>query len=290
VKIKLNYIFTPINAIILIVLIKRKKNKMEQLKNNYKIEAPGFDLQQYLKRIKFEGEIQLNLEGIKKLMQSQIFSVPFENIDVQAGKAISLIGDDIVNQIVTKNRGGYCYQINGIFSLMLQEIGLPHYYIAVRPLVNPDPNAKTHLAIIATIENEEYLIDLGFGGNSIREPLKLSEIGTEIQHDWDTFSLVKTDENEFLLQILIGKEWTNLYSFDLTPQRWIDFKPANYYNYSNPDSVFTQKLIVVLQNPSGKKILSKNSLKSVTNGITEIISFEDNQLDTVLETEFNLKV
>ena len=289
-KIKLNYIFTPINAIILIVLIKRKKNKMEQLKNNYKIEAPGFDLQQYLKRIKFEGEIQLNLEGIKKLMQSQIFSVPFENIDVQAGKAISLIGDDIVNQIVTKNRGGYCYQINGIFSLMLQEIGLPHYYIAVRPLVNPDPNAKTHLAIIATIENEEYLIDLGFGGNSIREPLKLSEIGTEIQHDWDTFSLVKTDENEFLLQILIGKEWTNLYSFDLTPQRWIDFKPANYYNYSNPDSVFTQKLIVVLQNPSGKKILSKNSLKSVTNGITEIISFEDNQLDTVLETEFNLKV
>ena len=274
----------------MIVLIKRKKNKMEQLKNNYKIEAPGFDLQQYLKRIKFEGEIQLNLEGIKKLMQSQIFSVPFENIDVQAGKAISLIGDDIVNQIVTKNRGGYCYQINGIFSLMLQEIGLPHYYIAVRPLVNPDPNAKTHLAIIATIENEEYLIDLGFGGNSIREPLKLSEIGTEIQHDWDTFSLVKTDENEFLLQILIGKEWTNLYSFDLTPQRWIDFKPANYYNYSNPDSVFTQKLIVVLQNPSGKKILSKNSLKSVTNGITEIISFEDNQLDTVLETEFNLKV
>ena len=274
----------------MIVLIKRKKNKMEQLKNNYKIEAPGFDLQQYLKRIKFEGEIQLNLEGIKKLMQSQIFSVPFENIDVQAGKAISLIGDDIVNQIVTKNRGGYCYQINGIFSLMLQEIGLPHYYIAVRPLVNPDPNAKTHLAIIATIENEEYLIDLGFGGNSIREPLKLSEIGTEIQHDWDTFSLVKTDENEFLLQILIGKEWTNLYSFDLTPQRWIDFKPANYYNYSNPDSVFTQKLIVVLQNPSGKKILSKNSLKSVTNGIAEIISFEDNQLDTVLETEFNLKV
>ena len=77
---------------------------------NHKIEASDFDLQQYLKRIKFEGEIQLNLEGIKKLMQSQIFSVPFENIDVQAGKAISLIGDDIVNQIVTKNRGGYCYQ------------------------------------------------------------------------------------------------------------------------------------------------------------------------------------
>jgi len=263
---------------------------MEQSKNNYKIEASGFDLQQYLKRINFKGEIELNFEGIKKLMQSQIFSVPFENIDVQAGKTISLVGNDIVNQIVDKKRGGYCYQVNGVFSLALQEIGVPHYYIAVRPLVNPGQNAKTHLGIIATIENEEYLIDLGFGGNSIREPLKLSQIETEIQQDFDTFTLVKTEEEEYLLQIKIGKEWSNLYSFDLTPQRWIDFKPANHYNYSHPDSFFTQNLIVVLQNPSGKKILLKNSLKSVINGKSEVISFEDDQLDTILETEFNLKV
>jgi N-hydroxyarylamine O-acetyltransferase len=263
---------------------------MEQSKNQNKIEAPSFNLQQYLNRIKFSGEIELNLDGITKLMRSQLFSVPFENIDVQAGKVISLNGDDIVEQIVNKNRGGYCYQINGLFSLALQEIGIPHYYVAARPLVNPGQNAKTHLGIIATIKNEEYLIDLGFGGNSIRKPLKLSETGTEIQHDSDTFTLIKTEENDFLLQIIIGQEWSNLYSFDLTPQRWIDFKPANYYNYSHPDSVFTQKLIVVLQNPLGKKILSKNSLKSVTNGISEIASFEDDQLQNILESEFNLKL
>lgn len=262
---------------------------MEQ-SNNHKIEAPSFNLKHYLERIKFSGEIELNFEGIKKLMQSQLFSVPFENIDVQAGKTISLIGDDIVSQIVDKKRGGYCYQINGIFSLALQEIGLSHYYIAVRPLVNPGQNPKTHLAIIAKIENEEYLIDLGFGGNSIREPLKLSEIETEIQQGDDTFKLVKTEENEYLLQILIGKEWSNLYSFDLTPQRWIDFKPANHYNYSHPDSFFTQNLIVVLQNEAGKKILFKNAVKSVTNGATELISFENDQLENILESEFNLKV
>lgn len=258
--------------------------------NNHKIEASNFDLQQYLNRINFSGEIKLDLAGIKKLMQSQLFSVPFENIDVQAGKTISLIGDDIINQIVTKNRGGYCYQINGIFSLLLQEIGLPHYYIAVRPLVNPGQNPRTHLAIIATIEGEEYLIDLGFGGNSIREPLKLSQAGTEIQQDFETFTLVKTEDDDYLLQIKIGNEWSNLYSFDLTPQRWIDFKPANHYNYSHPDSFFTQNLIVVLQNPLGKKIVFKNAVKSVTNGVTEVIPFEDDQLDNLLKTEFNLSI
>jgi N-hydroxyarylamine O-acetyltransferase len=263
---------------------------MEQSKNHNKIEAPSFDLQQYLNRIKFSGEIELNIEGITKLMRSQLFSVPFENIDVQAGKVISLNGEDIVNQIVNKNRGGYCYQINGLFSLALQEIGIPHYYVAARPMVNPGQNPKTHLGIIATIENEEYLIDLGFGGNSIRKPLKLSDTGTEIQHDSDTFTLVKTEENEFLLQVLIGKEWSNLYSFGLTPQRWIDFKPANHYNYSHPDSVFVQNLIVVLQNPEGKKIVFKNAVKSVTNGATEIVSFEDDQLESILESEFNLKL
>jgi N-hydroxyarylamine O-acetyltransferase len=258
--------------------------------NNNKIEAPSFDLQQYLDRIKYSGEIELNIEGITKLMRSQLFSVPFENIDVQAGKVISLNGDDIVDQIVNKNRGGYCYQINGLFSLALQEIGIPHYYVAARPMVNPGQNPKTHLGIIATIENEEYLIDLGFGGNSIRKPLKLSETETEVQHDSDTFTLVKTEENEFLLQILIGKEWSNLYSFGLTPQRWIDFKPANHYNYSHPDSVFVQNLIVVLQNPEGKKIVFKNAVKSVTNGETEIVSFEGDQLESILESEFNLKI
>ena len=263
---------------------------MTPSKNQYKIEAENFNLQQYLDRIKFSGEIELTIEGITKLMRSQLFSVPFENIDVQAGKVISLNGDDIVNQIVNLNRGGYCYQINGLFSLVLQEIGIPHYYVAARPLVNPGQNAKTHLGIIATIENEEYLIDLGFGGNSIRQPLKLSEIEMEIQHDSETFTLVKTEDDDYFLQILIGTEWSNLYSFNLVSQRWIDFKPANYYNYSHPDSVFTQKLIVVLQNPLGKKILSKNSLKSVTNGITELLSFEDEQLENILVSEFNLKV
>ncbi|MNX40245.1 N-hydroxyarylamine O-acetyltransferase [compost metagenome] len=263
---------------------------MTQSKNQYKIEAESFELPQYLDRINFSEEIELTIEGITKLMRSQLFSVPFENIDVQAGKVISLNGDDIVDQIVNNNRGGYCYQINGLFSLALQEIGIPHYYVAARPMVNPGQNPKTHLGIIATIENEEYLIDLGFGGNSIRKPLKLSDAGIEIQHDSDTFTLVKTEENEFLLQILIGKEWSNLYSFDLTPQRWIDFKPANYYNYSHPDSVFVQNLIVVLQNSLGKKIVFKNAVKSVTNGTTEIVSFEDDQLESILESEFNLKL
>lgn len=263
---------------------------MNQSKNQYKIGATSFNLQQYLDRIKFSEKIELTIEGITKLMRSQLFSVPFENIDVQAGKVISLNGDDIVNQIVNLNRGGYCYQINGLFSLVLQEIGIPHYYVAARPLVNPGQNAKTHLGIIATIENEEYLIDLGFGGNSIRQPLKLSEIEMEIQHDSETFTLVKTEDDDYLLQILIGTEWSNLYSFNLASQRWIDFKPANYYNYSHPDSVFTQKLIVVLQNPLGKKILSKNSLKVMTNGGSEIFSFEDSQLNTILETEFNLRL
>ena len=263
---------------------------MEKSKNQYKIEAPSFNLQQYLDRIKFSGEIELNLDGITKLMRHQLFNVPFENIDVQAGKVILLNGDDIVNQIVHKNRGGYCYQINGLFSLALQQIGIPHYYVAARPLVNPGQNPKTHLGIIAIIENEEYLIDLGFGGNSIRKPLKLIDTGIEIQHDSDTFTLTKTDENEFLLQILIGKEWSNLYSFDLTPQKWIDFKPANHYNYSHPDSFFVQNLIVVLQNPVGKKILFKNAVKSITNGVTELVYFEENDLENILESQFDLKI
>jgi N-hydroxyarylamine O-acetyltransferase len=253
------------------------------------INSDNFTLQKYFDRIRFTGKTHSNIESITKIMQCQLFNVPFENLDVQAGKSISLAANDIVDKIINRNRGGYCYEVNGLFALVLQEMGIPYLFVAARPLVTPIENPKTHMAILATIEGEDYLIDLGFGGNGIREPLKLSALDTEIKQGFETFSLLKTEENDYLLKTLINDEWANLYSFDLSPQEWIDFKPANHYNSTHPDSFFTQNLIVVLQNPLGKKILFRNAIKSIANGETETYTFENEDYEAILNKEFNLK-
>ncbi|PSL50373.1 N-hydroxyarylamine O-acetyltransferase [Chitinophaga niastensis] len=253
------------------------------------IDSSNFELQSYLDRIHFIGDVHLNIGSISKMMQCQLFSIPFENLDVQDRKTISLVGDDIVDKIIGRKRGGYCYEVNGLFALALQKIGVPYIFVAARPLITPVENPRTHMAIIATIENEEYLIDLGFGGDGIREPLKLSSFESEEKQGSETFSLMKTADNEYLLKSLINNEWRHLYSFNLHPQRWIDFKPANYFNSTHADSFFVQNLLVVLQNPLGKKILFRGFIKSIANGKTESYSFEENEYDNILAMEFNLK-
>ncbi len=253
------------------------------------IYADNFVLQDYLNRIHFSGEVDLSLNGIKQLMQCQLFSVPFEDLDVQAGKPISLDGNDLVDKLVTRKRGGYCYEVNGLFGLALQKIGIEYIFVAARPMITPVENARTHMAIVAAIEDEQYLIDLGFGGNGIREPMKLSNIGSMVKQGPETFSLIQVDDGEYILKGIINDELKDLYSFNLAIQRWIDFKPANYYNSTHPDSFFVQNLVVVLQNPLGKKILFRDSFKSIENGKTESYNFEQSQYESILLREFQLK-
>lgn len=52
-------------------------------------------------------------------MHHQLRAVPFENLDVQAGKIVSLVPEEIVEKIIDRNRGGYCYEVNGIFAMAL---------------------------------------------------------------------------------------------------------------------------------------------------------------------------
>jgi N-hydroxyarylamine O-acetyltransferase len=253
------------------------------------IDSDNFVLQDYLDRIHFVGDVKSNIKSISKLMQCQLFSIPFEDLDIQAGKTISLAGNDIVDKLINRKRGGYCYELNGLFALVLQKMDISYRFVAARPLVNSGENPKTHMAIIVALEGEEYLVDLGFGGNGIREPLKLNDT-TAVQQGTETFALAKAENGDYLLQTLLRDEWKNLYSFDLSHQDWIDFKPANHYNSTHPDSFFTQNLVVVLQNPLGKKILFRNTFKSIENGETKSYTFEPEKLKNILATEFNLKM
>jgi len=249
----------------------------------------GFNFRDYCARIGFTGTVEASFQTLAALVRSQLFAVPFENLDVQAGKVVSIEPQDIINKIVYHPRGGYCYEVNSLFAMALNAVGIDYYFVGARPMFYPARRPKTHMVIIARIAGDEYLCDLGFGSYGLRAPLALKNVNQVIQQDDDYFQLLCPDGKNYILQALVEGEWVNQFGFDLYPHELLDFIPANYFNSRNPDTVFVQKLLVVKHNPRGRKILVENRLKTIENGVVSIKDFHPEEIPALLQQEFGIQ-
>lgn len=248
----------------------------------------NFNFADYCARIGFDGTAQADVDSLNRLMRSQLFSVAFENLDVQAGKIVSIEPQDIVKKIVYHARGGYCYEVNSLFAMALTALGIDYYFVGARPMFYPARRPRTHMVIIATVEGEDYLCDLGFGSYGMRAPIPLSKINQTIQQDDDFFKLFCEDGKNYILQALVGGEWINQFGFDLYPHELLDFMPANYYNSTSPDAIFVKQLLIVKYNALGRKILSGHHLKVIENGASSVTDVAPEAIKLVLENEFGL--
>ena len=253
------------------------------------MQAQNFILTDYLQRIGFLGESALDANSLCKLMRCHLQSIPFENLDVQAGKIVSLVPEDIVNKIVYGKRGGYCYEVNGLFSMALTALGFEYDLIGARPMFYPQRRPKTHMVLIVKIGAERWLCDTGFGSFGLRAPIELNRLGQIVKQDNETFMLDENERGEYVLKALVKGEWANQFGFDLQPMEMIDFMLANYYNSTHPDAVFVQRYLVMQQRPDGRTLLSGNQLKQLRGDQEEITDINDEQLDEVLWREFRLK-
>ena len=248
-----------------------------------------FSLPRYFTRIRYTSEPRPTMASVAEMMRCQLFHIPFENLDVQAGKVISLQPADIVAKLVNRQRGGYCYEVNGLFAMALDALGIPYFFVAARPLTHGHRKPRTHMAIVVTLQGEKWLCDLGFGGHGIRAPMRLNLLETEVNQDGELFMLSMQSEHELLLKTHTSHGWEGLYAFELTPQHWEDFIPANFYNCTHHESIFVRKLLVVLCHASGRKILFGHTLKIITPGQEQKHHLKEEQLQRVLWEEFGVE-
>lgn len=252
------------------------------------MQADNFVLRDYLDRIEFTGKIDTSVECLTQLMRCHLFSIPFENLDVQRNHFVSLIPEEIVKKIIYSSRGGYCYEVNGIFAMALTAIGFKYQFCGARPMFYPTLRPKTHVVLIVDIDNEKFVCDLGFGSFGIRAPISLNQLNQTIQQDYDQFELSKLDQYTYLVKAKVENEWKNQFCFDLYPMQWIDMTLPNYFNSTHPDTIFVQKLLVVKHNPDGRGILLGNQLKRYTKGEIEMTEIKAEDITSILKSEFGI--
>src|SRR3972149_5708622 len=125
------------------------------------------DIPSYLARIRCTGPIQLDYQTLRILQRDHMFTVPFENLDIELGKPILLNVEALWDKIILDHRGGFCYELNGLFAWLLKQIGYEVTYLNAR-VYKEDGSLGIdfdHLALIVRAPSmpERWLADVGFG-------------------------------------------------------------------------------------------------------------------------------
>lgn len=135
------------------------------------------DLQGYLDRIGFAGRPRVDLDTLRAMHRGHLLAIPYENLDVQLGRRVGFDIDAIYDKLVNRRRGGWCYEMNGLFAWALETIGFPITRLAagVMRAERGDAALGNHLAIRVHVPGSAvaYLADVGFGDGAL-EPVALT--------------------------------------------------------------------------------------------------------------------
>ncbi len=227
---------------------------------------------------------------MNKLQKSHLQNVPFENLDIHTGKKIEL--ENTYDKIVNRGRGGFCYELNGLFYLLLKKIGFTVKLISARPF---NSNTKEfgpefdHMAIIAEINSAKYLVDVGFGEFTLL-PLKI-ELNTLQNDSRGNFIIEKYDDTYLIVKKITGENFHPEYIFTETEWEFSDFNEMCNYHQTNSNSHFTQKRICSLPAENGRITISGNTLKITENDkVTEIQLNNEEEFNKRLWDHFKIKL
>jgi len=253
--------------------------------------AAALDLDAYCARINYTGPRETSVEALKGLHSAHVCNVPFENLDIHLGKSLSLRADDLFAKIVGRKRGGYCYEVNSLFAMVLRAIGFQVQCLLARVLFNMTAvYPRSHQLLLVTVDKKPWIADVGFGSCCLREPMRLKP-GMVSDQGPDRFRLRKDSESAFVLEAMPVGRWQDLYSFTLEPYLLVDYEPYNYYNSTSPQAKWTQQRVCTLPTPEGRIVAVDWEFKIHSAGSTQTVRAEtDEEYRRMLSQYFRLEI
>lgn len=229
------------------------------------------DVSAYLNRINHRGSTKPTAETLRALHRAHLLTVPFENLDIHLDHPIILEENALFEKIVRKQRGGFCYELNGLFAVLLHELG---FRVGMLNSLIPEKHngcgmAYDHPILLVELD-ERWIVDVGFG-DAYRLPLKLDERGQQMGVGVAYNISPDGDGRWKFHERLENGEWEFYYSFTLQPCRLSDFVEACRYYEKSPQSGFTQKRICSRAIANGQVSLTDDRLIVTQDGRKEEI-------------------
>lgn len=240
----------------------------------------------YLDRIGARRPDAPDARALRELHRRHLEAVPFENLSIHLGEDIVLTEDALVDKIVRRGRGGFCYELNGLFAALLTALGFDVTLHAASVFggdgtLSP---AFDHLALIVELD-ERYLVDVGFGAHAVH-PLR---------RDWPEAQ--KDPAGSFLVldapggDVDVVMNGTRRYRAEARPRRLTDFARPCWWHATSPDSHFHDIARCSRVTETGRvSIIGNRLLETVDGGRTETRLGTDADVLAAYEKHFGIQL
>jgi N-hydroxyarylamine O-acetyltransferase len=224
------------------------------------------DVDRYRRRIEDDGPTAPSVGTLTRLHRAHLHRVPFENLDIPLGRPIVLEPDALFEKVVDRRRGGFCYELNGLFARLLQALGFAPILLAARVYGDGQPGPGfDHMLLLLDLDGP-WIADVGFG-DSFVDPLPLGP-GVQRQAFAD-YRLRETPAGWVLDQRRRGADWAPQYVFTLTSHPLRAFEPMCAYQQTSPRSSFTRRSICSRATRRGRVTFANDRLIVTADGERE---------------------
>ena len=244
-------------------------------------------LDRYFTRVAYQGSRDCTLGTLRALHRAHLLAIPYENLDIHLGRPITLDPAAMFTKLVDERRGGWCYEMNGVFGWVLQSLGFDVRYLsgAVGRAARGWRAQGNHLVLLVRLDRP-WIADVGFGDGFLAplplEPGSYSQgfLNYRVSRDGPRWSV---QSHQFG-----GAEG---FDFTLTPRTLDQFRSQCHELQTSPESSFVKATVCERFLSNGLIMLRGAVLREVrAAGVTTHIVQDAGEYERVLRERFDLAV
>ncbi len=247
------------------------------------------DIDAYLGRIGLDTRPETDTAGLRALQVAHLRTVPFENFDILAGRPISLEVAAIEAKIVGARRGGFCYELNGLFATLLEALAFRVTLLAAEVWSRDDLTwgpPFDHL-VLRVVLDVPWLVDVGFG-DGFPEPMKLRDGATQRDAGGRVFRIVGDGAGWLLTERPVGAEVPiALYRFTETPHELGDFVTTCRWQETD-SALFTGHRIAEIATADGGRTLFDDRFFVHSGTARTTRQVEESEIPALLHDQFGI--
>jgi N-hydroxyarylamine O-acetyltransferase len=212
------------------------------------------DAAAYLERIGAIAPPPPDLDTLRELQIRHLRTVPFENLSIHLGEDIVLEDAAVVDKIVRRRRGGFCYELNGAFAWLLRRLGFDVTLLAARVVGTGGAGPLfDHLTLRVDLD-EPWLVDVGFG-RFMDFPIRLDSRDEQIDPA-GRYRVAEVEHGD----LVVHENDVPRIRAETRPRQLADFVPTCWYQRTSPLSHFTASPTCSRRTETGRITLSGRTL------------------------------